>query len=202
MHPTVPGSARASAQTHSPAGSGAGSAILSAAGAAGVARASTTSDVFNAVADVHRREILDALITGEKPVGAIVNDLSMSQPQVSNTCVCSVRWDSLGAGRRGLVGFVMDGDAATCSFRGTYLEIERPVRLVGTWVFDGRPDANAVETVEPHEEDGVTTMTDRLAFRDRATRDSMTWAAADGVHSDEGGQVGWDRLEDYLATLA
>jgi DNA-binding transcriptional ArsR family regulator len=48
-----------------------------------MARASTTSDVFNAVADVHRREILDALITGEKAVGAIVNDLSMSQPQVS-----------------------------------------------------------------------------------------------------------------------
>jgi DNA-binding transcriptional ArsR family regulator len=48
-----------------------------------VARASTTSDVFNAVADVHRREILDALITGEKAVGAIVNGLSMSQPQVS-----------------------------------------------------------------------------------------------------------------------
>jgi DNA-binding transcriptional ArsR family regulator len=48
-----------------------------------VARASTTSDVFNAVADAHRREILDALITGEKPVGAIVKDLSMSQPQVS-----------------------------------------------------------------------------------------------------------------------
>ena len=48
-----------------------------------MARAATTSDVFNAVADVHRREILDALITGEKPVGAIVNDVSMSQPQVS-----------------------------------------------------------------------------------------------------------------------
>src|SRR5580700_7715337 len=48
-----------------------------------VARASTTSDVFNAVADMHRREILDTLITGEKAVGAIVNDLSMSQPQVS-----------------------------------------------------------------------------------------------------------------------
>jgi DNA-binding transcriptional ArsR family regulator len=50
---------------------------------AAVARASTTSDVFNAIADVHRRDILDALITGEKPVGAIVNDLPMSQPQVS-----------------------------------------------------------------------------------------------------------------------
>ena len=48
-----------------------------------VARASTTSDVFNAIADSHRREILDTLIDGEKPVGAIVDGLSMSQPQVS-----------------------------------------------------------------------------------------------------------------------
>jgi DNA-binding transcriptional ArsR family regulator len=48
-----------------------------------VARSSTTSDVFNAIAEAHRREILDALIAGEKAVGAIVKDLSMSQPQVS-----------------------------------------------------------------------------------------------------------------------
>jgi DNA-binding transcriptional ArsR family regulator len=48
-----------------------------------VARAPTTSDVFNAIAEASRRAILDALMAGEKPVGAIVNDLSMSQPQVS-----------------------------------------------------------------------------------------------------------------------
>ena len=48
-----------------------------------MARASTTSDVFNAIAEADRREILDALMTGEKAVGAIVDDLSMSQPQVS-----------------------------------------------------------------------------------------------------------------------
>src|SRR6266851_4460224 len=48
-----------------------------------VARAATTSDVFNAIAEANRREILDALLAGEKAVGAIVNDLSMSQPQVS-----------------------------------------------------------------------------------------------------------------------
>ena len=48
-----------------------------------VARSSTTSDVFNAVAEAHRRDILDTLITGEKAVGTIVDDLSMSQPQVS-----------------------------------------------------------------------------------------------------------------------
>jgi DNA-binding transcriptional ArsR family regulator len=48
-----------------------------------MARAATTSDAFNAVADVHRRQILDVLIAGEKPVGAIVNHLSLAQPQVS-----------------------------------------------------------------------------------------------------------------------
>jgi DNA-binding transcriptional ArsR family regulator len=48
-----------------------------------MARSSTTSDVFNAIAEAHRREILDALMAGEKAVGAIVDELSMSQPQVS-----------------------------------------------------------------------------------------------------------------------
>jgi DNA-binding transcriptional ArsR family regulator len=48
-----------------------------------VARSSTTSDVFNAIGEVHRREILDTLLAGEKAVGAIVSDLSLSQPQVS-----------------------------------------------------------------------------------------------------------------------
>jgi len=32
---------------------------------------------------VHRRDILDALVGGEKAVGAIVDDVSLSQPQVS-----------------------------------------------------------------------------------------------------------------------
>jgi DNA-binding transcriptional ArsR family regulator len=48
-----------------------------------MARASTTSDVFNAIAEADRRDILDALMAGEKAVGAIVAQLSMSQPQVS-----------------------------------------------------------------------------------------------------------------------
>src|SRR3954468_3782214 len=50
---------------------------------AAVARSSTPSDVFNAIAEAHRREVLGALIPGEKAVGTIVHDLSMSQPQVS-----------------------------------------------------------------------------------------------------------------------
>ena len=69
-----------------------------------VARSPTTSDVFNAVAEARRREILDTLITGEKAVGAIVNDLSMSQPQVSKHLrvlseVGLVRWRAEGRRR-------------------------------------------------------------------------------------------------------
>ncbi|MGA8248155.1 MAG: metalloregulator ArsR/SmtB family transcription factor [Nocardioides sp.] len=46
-------------------------------------RSATTTDVFNAVAEAHRRDILDALIAGEKAVGTLVDDLAMPQPQVS-----------------------------------------------------------------------------------------------------------------------
>jgi DNA-binding transcriptional ArsR family regulator len=41
------------------------------------------ADLFTAIAEPHRREILDTLIAGEKAVGTIVSDLSMAQPQVS-----------------------------------------------------------------------------------------------------------------------
>ena len=40
-------------------------------------------DVFNAIGDRYRREILDSLIAGEKPVGVIADALSISQPRVS-----------------------------------------------------------------------------------------------------------------------
>jgi DNA-binding transcriptional ArsR family regulator len=48
-----------------------------------VARSAATADVFNAIAEARRREILDVLVGGEKAVGAIVDDLALSQPQVS-----------------------------------------------------------------------------------------------------------------------
>jgi DNA-binding transcriptional ArsR family regulator len=48
-----------------------------------MARAATTSDVFNAVAEPRRREILTLLVVKELPVGAIVTALSLDQPSVS-----------------------------------------------------------------------------------------------------------------------
>jgi DNA-binding transcriptional ArsR family regulator len=48
-----------------------------------MARAATTADVFNAVAEPRRREILDLLATGERPVGDLVAALGVAQPHVS-----------------------------------------------------------------------------------------------------------------------
>ena len=48
-----------------------------------MARAATTADAFNAVAEPRRRQILDALAGGELPVNRIVALLGLGQPQVS-----------------------------------------------------------------------------------------------------------------------
>ena len=46
-------------------------------------RAATTSDVFNAVAEARRRDILNLLALNERPVGDIVETLGLEQPSVS-----------------------------------------------------------------------------------------------------------------------
>lgn len=48
-----------------------------------MARAATTTDAFNAIAEPRRRHILDVLADGEKSVSDIVAELPVSQPQVS-----------------------------------------------------------------------------------------------------------------------
>jgi DNA-binding transcriptional ArsR family regulator len=50
---------------------------------AGMARAATTADAFNAVAEPRRRQILDLLAAGERPVNDLVAQLGLAQPQVS-----------------------------------------------------------------------------------------------------------------------
>jgi uncharacterized protein YndB with AHSA1/START domain len=84
-------------------------------------------------------------------------------------------------------------DGTECSFRGTYLEVEPPTRTVATWLFDGWPDAEAVESTELHETHGVTKLTQRLAFRDQAGRAHMT--------KSDGQQDSFNKMEDYLRSL-
>ena len=85
------------------------------------------------------------------------------------------------------------GDGTECSFRGTYLEVEPPTRTVETWLFDGWPDAEAVETTELREAHGVTKLTQTMAFRDQAGRDHMT--KTDGL------EASYDNVENYLRSL-
>ncbi len=84
-------------------------------------------------------------------------------------------------------------DGTECTFRGTYLELERPTRIVQTWLFEGWPEAPAVETDELREADGVTTLTITMAFRDQAGRARMT--------RHDGQEDSLDKLEDYLSSL-
>jgi uncharacterized protein YndB with AHSA1/START domain len=84
-------------------------------------------------------------------------------------------------------------DGKECSFRGTYLEIDPPTRTVATWLFEGWPDADAVETVELYETDGVTTLTTTMTFRDLAGRAHMS--------ANDGQEDSYNKLEDYLASL-
>ena len=88
--------------------------------------------------------------------------------------------------------FVTD-DGTECSFRGTYLEVEPPTRTVQTWLFDGWPDAHAVESMDLQEANGVTKLTWKLAFRDKAGRDHMT--KFDGI------EANFDNVEDLLRSL-
>jgi DNA-binding transcriptional ArsR family regulator len=48
-----------------------------------MARAATTSDAFNAIAEPRRRQILTYLAHKERPVGEIVEALGFDQPSVS-----------------------------------------------------------------------------------------------------------------------
>ncbi|HVF52843.1 MAG TPA: metalloregulator ArsR/SmtB family transcription factor [Actinomycetota bacterium] len=48
-----------------------------------MARAATTTDAFNAVAEPRRRQIVDVLAGGERPVNDLVAVLGLPQPQVS-----------------------------------------------------------------------------------------------------------------------
>ena len=86
------------------------------------------------------------------------------------------------------------GDGTECSFRGTFLEVDPPNRTVETWLFEGWPGVEAVETVELHETDGVTKLTHTLAFRDQAGRDHMT--TYDGLLSS------FDNVEKYVAQIS
>lgn len=85
-------------------------------------------------------------------------------------------------------------DGAACSFQGTYSEVEPPVRTVATWSFGGWPGVEAVESLDLREDAGVTTLTWKLAFADKAGRARMT--KYDGLIAN------LDKVEELLRRIA
>jgi uncharacterized protein YndB with AHSA1/START domain len=81
-----------------------------------------------------------------------------------------------------------------CSFQGTFLEIEPPTRTVATWLFEGWPDDEAIQTVILTEDAGVTTMTEIMEFE---TPENL----GDHFQINDGAQASWDKLDDLLAGL-
>lgn len=94
----------------------------------------------------------------------------------------------------------LTGDGQVFTIRGTYLEVEPPVRTRQTWLFEMWPDAEAVETMDLHETDGVTTLTWSLAFKDKAGRARMS--GFDGDEISGGGRLdSLDAMEEILRSL-
>lgn len=81
-----------------------------------------------------------------------------------------------------------------CAFRGTFLEIERPTLIVDTWLYEGWPNDEAIETAMLSESGGVTTLTNILDFR---TPENL----ADHFQENDGAQTSWDKMDDLLVAL-
>jgi uncharacterized protein YndB with AHSA1/START domain len=88
-------------------------------------------------------------------------------------------------------------DGVEHGFRGEFREIARPGRIVWTFEYEGMPGHVSVGTLTFAEEDGKTTLTAVSAFDSKEDRDGMLES---GMES--GASETWDRLAEYVQTLA
>lgn len=82
-------------------------------------------------------------------------------------------------------------------FHGEYREIDAPHRLVTTEVYEGFPDAEAVNVITLDEVDGVTTLTTLVQHQKKEHRDGHLESGMEG-----GMQVSMDRMEDLVRDLS
>src|ERR1700731_3946158 len=158
---------------------------------ASMAPAATTSDVFNAIAEPQRREILVLLRAGERPVTELAQELGMTQPGASK---------HLRVLREvgGVRDFVMHGpDGTDYQEWICWTEIAPPERIV---LLHGESpgDPNAFESVLTFAPDGAATRIEmRTVFRTKELRDE----AVEKYHAIEGGQQTLSNLAAYVTEI-
>jgi uncharacterized protein YndB with AHSA1/START domain len=87
-------------------------------------------------------------------------------------------------------------DGSRHVFYGQYLEIERPSRLVSTFVYEAAPDVEALDEVTFDEGGGTTLVTGRSSFPTFQARDLYLSGGAE-----RGLAESHDRLDELLGTL-
>lgn len=91
---------------------------------------------------------------------------------------------------------VMEGDMEV-AFHGEFREIDAPHRLVATEIYEGAPDAGALNIITLEEVDGVTTLTTLVQHENKEQRDAVIESGMEG-----GMQVSMNRMEDLVRELA
>src|SRR5438309_279427 len=157
-----------------------------------MARAATTSDVFNAIAEQQRREILVLLRAGEAPVTELAHEPGMTQPgSAKRLRVLEFRvggaWD-----------FVMHGpDGTDYQEWISWTEIAPPERIALRHG-ESRGDPNAFESVLTFAPDGAATRIEmRTVFPTKELRDE----AVEKYHAIEGGRQTLSKLAAYVTEI-
>ena len=109
--------------------------------------------------------------------------------------VVSAEWDFRPGGKWRVLHRGPEGDEH--GFRGEFREIVPPERIVWTFEYEGAPGQIAVETMTLTEDDGKTTLT---AVSDGGSKEARDAILESGMQ--EGAAETYDRLEEYLETLA
>ena len=113
-------------------------------------------------------------------------------PRKYDMPVCEIDFRPGGAWR-----MVHWADGEEYAFRGTFLEIVPPEKIVWTFEFEGMPGHVSTETMVLTEQDGVTTLTTTSVFAMKEDRDAMLQSGME-----EGANESYDRLAELLTEMA
>ena len=112
-------------------------------------------------------------------------------PRKYDMPVCDIDFRPGGAWR-----MVHWADGEEYAFRGTFLEIVPPEKIVWTFEWEGLPGHVSTETMVLTEQDGVTTLTTTSVFATKEDRDGMLQSGME-----EGASESMDRLDELLVEM-